>query len=213
MCRCALVLFFGPTDLTPSNLPFLFLLTKSRWMNVPRVAYHGAPGAFSSLAARELLPECEPVACETLELVTESVAQWRSDLAILPIQNTLEGTLHDIQDRLVSCGLHIVGEVNIPVIHCLLALPGTRKEDVKTVLSHSVALAQCSTLLKGMGSVREAVFDTAYAAKVIKAEGKTDAAAIASKEAAEEFGLEVLAEDVHDKERGQNIQRYLLLAR
>ncbi|QDZ20790.1 arogenate dehydratase/prephenate dehydratase [Chloropicon primus] len=185
----------------------------SRWIDVPRVSYHGAPGAFSALAAKALLPDCEPVACDTLELVTASVTQWRSDLAIVPIQNTLEGTLHELQDQLVSCGLHIVGEVNIPVIHCLVALPGVNRGDIKRVLSHPVALAQCSTLLKDLGVVREAVFDTAFSAKRIKDEMLMDCAGIASKEAAEHFGLEVLSEDVHDKERGVNVQRYLLLAR
>ena len=105
---------------------------------MPRVSYHGAPGAYSSLAAKELLRDCQPVACDTMDLVTDSVTQWRSDLAIVPIQNTLEGTLHEIQDKLISCGLHIVGEVNIPVIHCLAALPSTQRKDIKRILSHSM---------------------------------------------------------------------------
>lgn len=187
--------------------------SSSRWMDVPRVSYHGAPGAYSSLAAKELLRDCQPVACDTMDLVTDSVTQWRSDLAIVPIQNTLEGTLHEIQDKLISCGLHIVGEVNIPVIHCLAALPSTQRKDIKRVLSHSMALAQCSTYLKKTSVVREAVFDTAHAAKRIRDEKMENAAAIASKEAAEHFGLKILDEDIHDKERGENIQRYLLLAR
>ncbi len=186
---------------------------QSRWLDVPRVSYHGVPGAFSSLAAKKLLPDCEPVACETLELVTASVTQWSSDIAILPIQNTLEGTLHDIQDRLVSSGLHIIGEVNIPIIHCLVALPHVEKTQVKRVLSHPSALAQCSTFLKEVDAVREAVYDTAYGAKVIKSESLEDTAAIASSEAAAKYGLKVLEKNIHDKERGENIQRYLILAR
>ena len=186
---------------------------QSRWINVPRVSYHGVPGAFSSLAAKQILPNCEPVACDTLDLVTSSVVQWSSDIAIVPVQNTLEGTLHEIQDSLVSCGLHIVGEVNIPIIHCLMALPSVKKQDIKTVLSHPGALAQCSTFLKDFNAVREAVFDTAFGAKMIKTDGLANTAAIASEEAATQYGLQVLEKDIHDKERGENIQRYLILAR
>jgi arogenate/prephenate dehydratase len=106
-----------------------------------------------------------------------------------------------------------VGEVNIPIIHCLVALPSVKKEDIKRVYGHPGALAQCSTYLKDLNAVREAVFDTAYGAKLVHSEQLADTAAIASEEAAEQYGLQVLEKNIHDKERGVNIQRYLILAR
>jgi len=188
---------------------------ESRWLNVPLVSYCGVPGALSADAAKDIVPNCEPVPCETLGRAVQSVSQWTSDLAIMPVQNTLEGTLHENQDQLMGCDLHIVAECSLPVELCLVVLPGVKKENVRTVFSHPQAFAQCSSFLSHHldAAVREAVFDTAFGAKRIAESRSKDTAAIASRKAAELYGLEVIEADIHDKERGQNMTRYIILSR
>ncbi|WJX44044.1 Arogenate dehydratase 3 [Trifolium repens] len=132
-----------------------------------RVAYQGVPGAYSEAAAGKAYPNSEAMPCDQFEVAFQSVELWIADRAVLPVENSLGGSIHRNYDLLLRHKLHIVGEVQLPVHHCLLALPGIRKEYLTRVISHPQALAQCeNTLTKlGLNVAREAVDDTAGAAE------------------------------------------------
>ncbi|KAH7294997.1 hypothetical protein KP509_27G028000 [Ceratopteris richardii] len=176
-----------------------------------RVAYQGVPGAYSEAAANKAFPECEAVPCEQFEAAFQAVELWLVDRAVLPIENSLGGSIHRNYDLLLRHRLHIVGEVQLPVNHCLLALPGVKKEEVKRVLSHQQALAQCEGSLTKLGVVREAVDDTAAAAQFIAQNNLRQTGAVASAKAAKIYGLQVLAEGIQDDV--DNVTRFLMLAR
>lgn len=178
-----------------------------------RVAYQGVPGAYSEAAAGKAYPNCEAIPCDQFEVAFQAVELWIADRAVLPVENSLGGSIHRNYDLLLRHRLHIVGEVQLPVHHCLLALPGVRKEYLTRVISHPQALSQCElTLTKlGLNVVREAVDDTAGAAEFVAANGLRDTAAIASARAAELYGLQVLADGIQDD--SSNVTRFVMLAR
>lgn len=178
-----------------------------------RVAYQGVPGAYSEAAAGKAYPECEAIPCDQFEVAFQSVELWIADRAVLPVENSLGGSIHRNYDLLLRHRLHIVGEVQLPVHHCLVALPGVRRECLTRVISHPQALAQCELTLNGMGLnvAREAFDDTAGAAEYVAANGLRDTAAIASARAAELYGLEVLANGIQDD--SSNVTRFVMLAR
>lgn len=178
-----------------------------------RVAYQGVPGAYSEAAAGKAYPNCEAIPCDQFEVAFQAVELWLADRAVLPVENSLGGSIHRNYDLLLRHRLHIVGEVQLPVHHCLLAMPGVRKEYLTRVISHPQALAQCEhTLTKlGLNVAREAVDDTAGAAEFVSNNGLTDTAAIASARAAELYGLQVLADGIQDD--SCNVTRFVMLAR
>ncbi|CAN6556868.1 unnamed protein product [Malus baccata var. baccata] len=157
-----------------------------------RVAYQGVHGAYSESAAEKVYPNCEAVPCEQFDTAFEAVERWLVDRAVLPIENSLGGSIHRNYDLLLRHGLHIVGEVKLAVRHCLLANHGVEIEGLKRVLSHPQALDQCENTLTKLGLVREAVDDTAGAAKG-------------------PYGLQILAQDIQDD--SDNLTRFLMLAR
>ncbi|CAN6818459.1 unnamed protein product [Brassica oleracea var. botrytis] len=177
-----------------------------------RVAYQVTSiGAYSESAAEKAYPNCEAVPCEEFDTAFEAVERWLVDRAVLPIENSLGGSIHRNYDLLLRHNLHIVGEVKLAVRHCLLANHGVKLDGLRRVLSHPQALAQCENTLTRLGLVREAVDDTAGAAKLIALEGLSDAAAVASAKAAKIYGLSVVAEDIQDD--SDNVTRFLMLAR
>ncbi|KAF3453091.1 hypothetical protein FNV43_RR03525 [Rhamnella rubrinervis] len=163
-----------------------------------RVAYQGVRGAYSESAAEKAYPNCEAVPCEQFDTAFEAVERWLVDRAVLPIENSLGGSIHRNYDLLLRHRLHIVGEVKFAVRHCLLANPGVKLEDLKRVLSHPQALAQCENTLTRLGLVREAVDDTAGAAKHVALHKLKDVGAVASSTAGMIYGLDILAEDIQD---------------
>lgn len=177
-----------------------------------RVAYQGVPGAYSESAALKACPSWEPLPCEQFEVAFQALSQWMAERAVLPVENSLGGSIHAVYDLLLRYRLHIVGEVSVAVNHCLMALPGTKKGDLTRVMSHPQALAQVDGYLRRMpGVVREAVDDTAGAAKSIAEEGLQNVGAVASRRAAELYGLEVLEEGIQDMK--DNITRFVVLSR
>ncbi|OWM68970.1 arogenate dehydratase/prephenate dehydratase 6, chloroplastic-like [Punica granatum] len=178
-----------------------------------RVAYQGVPGAYSEAAAGKAYPDCEAIPCDQFEVAFQAVERWIADRAVLPIENSLGGSIHRNYDLLLRHRLHIVGEVQTPVHHCLLALPGTRADCLARVISHPQALSQCEHTLTKLApkAVREAVDDTAGAAEHIAANNLRNTAAIASSRAAELYGLEVLADGIQDD--SGNVTRFVMLAR
>ncbi|KAJ7947940.1 Arogenate dehydratase [Quillaja saponaria] len=178
-----------------------------------RVAYQGVPGAYSEAAAGKAYPNCEAIPCDQFEVAFQAVELWIADRAVLPVENSLGGSIHRNYDLLLRHRLHIVGEVQLPVHHCLLTLPGVRKEYLNRVISHPQALAQCEhTLTKlGLNVAREAVDDTAGAAEYVATNNLRDTAAIASARAAELYGMQVLADGIQDDP--SNVTRFVMLAR
>lgn len=174
-----------------------------------RLAYQGEPGAYSEAAARLYAPHAETLPCKTFDEVFEAVVKQRATHGVVPMENSVGGTIHRNYDLLVDHELSITGEVELDVVHCLQALPGTKIEDVKTVYSHPQALAQCERYLKDLGVTVEAVYDTAGGAKLVAEQRLKGAAALASRRAAEVFGLEVIQEAVQDFEF--NITRFFVI--
>src|SRR3982751_6874231 len=177
-----------------------------------RIAYQGEPGAYSEAAALAFDPTATPVPCRSFEDVFKAVQDGTAHRGILPMENSIGGSIHRNYDLLVEHELPIVGEIELRVDHCLMALPGVRLEDIRVVHSHPQALAQCERFLAAMTGVEiAAVYDTAGGAKLIREGSVRDAAAIASRRAAQVFDLEVLREGVQDFEN--NITRFFAIAR
>jgi arogenate/prephenate dehydratase len=177
-----------------------------------RIAYQGEPGAFSEAASRQVAADAHLVPCKSFEDVFASVNTSQVDFGVLPIENSIGGSIHRNFDLLLEHDLPIVGEVEVPVVHHLLALPGRRLEQVKRIYSHPQALAQCDRFLRTLTGVEiTATYDTAGSAKMIATDGLEDAAAIASARAAEVFGLVPLKSSIQDYQN--NTTRFLVIGR
>jgi prephenate dehydratase len=176
-----------------------------------RIAFQGAPGAYSEAAGLRFKPSAEPMPCESFEDVFAAVQNHKATHGIVPIENTIGGTIRRNYDLLLRHELPIVAEVHLPVVHNLVAIEGVRLEAIKRVYSHPQALAQCERFLRGLKGVEIiANYDTAGSAKMI-ADGKmADAAAIASDRAAEVFGLSILEAGIQDF--AENITRFLVIS-
>jgi arogenate/prephenate dehydratase len=177
-----------------------------------RIAYQGEPGAFSEAAAHHVQAEAQLQPCKSFEDVFAAVNDGHADYGVLPIENSIGGSIHRNFDLLVEHHLPIVGEVEMPVVHHLLALPGRSMEQVRRIYSHPHALAQCDRFLRTLSGVEIiATYDTAGSAKMIAEQQLNDAAAIASARAAEVFGLVPLKSSVQDYE--SNTTRFLIVGR
>jgi prephenate dehydratase len=175
-----------------------------------QIAYQGQPGAYSHLACRQVYADLTPLPAETFEDAFACVREGRAGLAMIPIENSVAGRVADIHHLMPHCGLHIIGEHFQRVNHHLLALPGTRLEDIKTVHSHIQALSQCRRLIRELKIAPKIHADTAGAAAEVAASGRRDQAAIASRLAAQIHGMEVLRSDIEDAEH--NTTRFVILA-
>jgi prephenate dehydratase len=177
-----------------------------------RIAYQGEPGAFSEAAARRVDVEAQLVPCRSFEEVFDAVEAGPAGYGVLPIENSIGGSIHRNYDLLLTHEIPIVAEVELPVVHHLLALPATRLEHLKKVYSHPQALAQCERFLRKLSGVEiVATYDTAGSAKMVADEQLTEAAAIASLRAGELFGLVPLASSIQDFD--DNITRFLVIGR
>ena len=176
-----------------------------------RVAYQGEPGANSDAACREVVPHLEPLPCPTFEAAFAAVTSGAAELAMIPIENSTAGRVADIHHLLPDSGLSIVGEHFMPIHFQLLALPGTRLEDIRAVRSHAHAFGQCRRLFARHGWAPVVADDTAGAAREVAELGDPSVAAIAPLAAAGIYGLDVLASDVEDEHH--NTTRFVLLAR
>jgi prephenate dehydratase len=167
-----------------------------------KVAYQGEPGAYSERAVRALFPEAEPLPCDTVRLVFSRVTSGEAGFGIVPLENSQAGSVNETYELLWHTSLlRIVGEIVVRIDHALLGVPGARLEDIRRALSHWQALAQCEEFLSSMRIEPVPVHDTAGAARRIAESGGQDEAAIASVDAAANFGLSVLAERIQtDKE-------------
>jgi prephenate dehydratase len=162
-----------------------------------RVAYPGVPGAYSEAAlTRRFGDAAEPVPEPWFDDIFDAVESGRADLGFVPVENTIEGSITRTYDLLNTRGLTVKGETVYRVVHCLLANPGVGPRDIRRVYSHPQALGQTRAYLSAHGYEAVNFFDTAGAAKVLRDEGLRDAGAVASRRAAELYGLTVLAEGI-----------------
>jgi prephenate dehydratase len=178
---------------------------------VRKIAFQGEPGAFSHAAAHALFPADEALPCITFEDTIAAVQNGRADYGVVPVENSLYGRITDIYHLLPESGLHITGEHFLRVEMNLLGVPGARLEDVKSVQSLSVALGQCRKFISEHKLKTINGVDTAGSAREIAEKGDKSVAAIASRFAAEVYGLDVLASNIEDATH--NTTRFLVVSR
>ncbi len=184
----------------------------------PRVGFQGDRGAYSEQAALQLVGTegtafrgIEPVPCATFDEVFEGVQGGAFQHGVVPIENSLAGSIHRNYDLLLRYDLSIVGECNLRVSHCLIAHPGVSLGEIRRVYSHPQALAQCEHSLAALEGVEViAAADTAGSVRLVKEEGWRDAAALASEGAAALYGMAVLRRGLEDEPH--NYTRFLLLS-
>ena len=176
-----------------------------------KIAYQGYPGAYSQMACLAAHPEMEPVQFATFELALEALHEGLTDLSMVPIENSVAGRVADLHSLLPSSNLHIVGEHYQRVEHCLLAPKGAKLSDIKFVHSHLQGLSQCRKFFKKHGLERKPEANTAMAAQKIAEMNDPTHAAIASRLAAEIYGLEILSANIEDADH--NTTRFLIMAK
>src|SRR6202045_1573623 len=158
-----------------------------------RIAFQGEPGANSHLAIREAYPDGEAVPCATFEDAFALIAAGEAELGMIPVENSLAGRVADIHHLMPDSGLHIVAEHFMPVRHQLLGPTGATLEGIKTVESHVHALGQCRKIIRRLGIRAVVAADTAGSAREVAQIGDKTRAAIATRLAAEIYGLDILA--------------------
>ncbi len=178
-----------------------------------RVAFQGEKGAFSQEAVRRLMGDrVEVLPCQRFEEVFERLKNKRADAAVIPIENTLAGSVHENYDHLLRFDFQIVGETKLRIVHNLIAPPGVSFKQIRRVYSHPVALNQCLDFLRRNPQMERIPFyDTAGSVKMIMEEKLPDAAAIASALSAEIYGARILRRSIEDDR--QNFTRFFLLRR
>jgi prephenate dehydratase len=175
------------------------------------VAFQGELGAFSQQAIRQLLgPRAEPVPYQRFDQVFAALRGNKVGAAVLPIENTLHGSVHENYDLLLRYDFEITAETSVRIVHNLIAPPGVTFERVRKVYSHPVALNQCLDFFRTHKRMERVTFyDTAGSVKMIMKERPTDAAAIASELAAKIYGGKILRREIEDDR--QNFTRFFLL--
>jgi prephenate dehydratase/chorismate mutase/prephenate dehydratase len=176
------------------------------------VAFQGVPGAFSEDAAASFFAGAVTFPCPDFEGVFRAVEKGDAEYGIVPVENSLEGTVAAVNDLLLENDLVIIGEVLVPVVHCLIGQADTELRDIVRVYSHPQALGQCrSFLAKYPGWEKVPAFDTAGSVRFIRDRGHKEEAAIASRRAAEMYGCKVLREGIQMSD--DNFTRFFALQR
>ncbi|MBF0098617.1 MAG: prephenate dehydratase [Magnetococcales bacterium] len=175
------------------------------------IAFQGIHGAYSEQACREKLPGQRYIPCKSFEELFQQVESGQVDLGMLPVENSVAGSVSDSYDLLARHRLFIIGEHYQRVRHCLLGLPGSRIEEIRSVHSHPQALAQCHHFIKKHGWEKQAVYDTAGAAADLAQRKQPHEAALASALCAELYHLDILGQDIQDSRH--NTTRFLVIAR
>ena len=176
------------------------------------VAFQGELGAYSEEAAtRFFSPSIQVKPCESMDDVFRLVEKGEVQFGIVPIENSLEGSVSRVYDLLLDSSLKVCGETELRIVHCLIASPEARLESIKKVYSHPQALGQCQAFLKHLDFELIPTYDTAGSVKMIKERGLTDGAAIASARAAEIYGMNILVREIEDNPN--NFTRFFILAK
>jgi prephenate dehydratase len=178
-----------------------------------KVAFQGERGAFSEQAARQLTgSSARVIPCDSFDTLFDKVESGKATVGVIPIENSLMGSIHRNYDLLLERDLQVIDETQVRVVHCLIAPPVTTLRKVKKVYSHPAALDQCRRLFAKYPSLSaQSFYDTAGAVKMLAEQMPSDAAAIASPLAAEIYGMKVLRKSIEDEKF--NFTRFLLLAK
>jgi len=175
------------------------------------VAFQGEHGAYGEVASRKLVPAGAYIPCLEFMDVFRGVEEGYFDLGVVPVENSLEGAVTQVNDLLTTTELKVIGEVKVVVNHCLLATEATDYREIRVVYSHPQALAQCRDFLIRNKLEPRPYYDTAGAAKMLARENPKAAAAIASALCGELYDLEIIKEGIEDGP--SNSTRFLLLSR
>ena len=176
-----------------------------------KIGFQGAQGANSEIASRQVFPKMEPLPFDTFEDVFNALDAGKVDLTMIPIENSLAGRVADIHHLMPQHKTWIIGEHFLPIRFNLMALPGVRIRDIRTVYSHVHALGQCRKIIRKHRWKAEVGGDTAGSAKLVAERGDRTIAALAPALAADIYGLETLAADVEDE--AHNTTRFLILSK
>jgi prephenate dehydratase len=179
-------------------------------VKAPRIAFQGEAGANSDEACRAFFPDHQPVAHAAFEDAFEAVRGGDCALALIPVENSIAGRVADVHHLLPSSGLKIVGERFKPIRFQLMANPGVKLADVRTVTSMAIALGQCRKTLRRLKLVGEPAGDTAGAARILAERPDPHKAAIAPALAAEIYGLTILLSNIEDE--AHNTTRFLVMS-
>jgi prephenate dehydratase/chorismate mutase/prephenate dehydratase len=175
------------------------------------IAFQGEHGAYGEVASRKWNNDLVPIPCREFADVFEGVKDGLYEFGIVPVENTLGGTVGQVNELLIKTDLNFVGAVELPIHLCLLALPETDHREIHSVYSHPQALAQCRKFLARNKLDPVQYHDTAGAAKMLMETRPKASAAIASKLSAELYNLEILKEDIEDLDR--NLTRFIVLSK
>ncbi len=173
--------------------------------------FQGEHGAYSEMASLEFSSDTVTIPFEEFEDVFEGVRDGAVDLGVVPVENTIGGSVTEVDDLLIESGLSVVGEINFAVHHCLLALPETDYRDVRVVYSHPQGISQCRDFLVRNKLEGRPYYNTAGAAKMLARERPVGTAVIASRLCADIYGLEILKENVENDVA--NTTRFLVLSK
>jgi len=178
-------------------------------MTKGRIAFQGELGANSHEACMAAYPDMEPVPYATFEAAFDAVKSGDCQLGMIPVENSTAGRVADVHHLLPNSGLKIIGERFKPIHFHLMANPGVKREDIKTVISMPFAWGQCGRMMRSLGASMEAASDTAASARILSEHPDPAKGAIAPALAAEIYGLKILARDIEDEHH--NTTRFLVM--
>ena len=179
--------------------------------NIPVVGFQGEIGAYSEKAINLYFSKASSKAYKTFSDLFDALENEQVELAILPIENSIEGSVTESYELLLKSKVTVVGEINVKIEHCLISHHDTSKDDIDVIYSHTQALGQCKAYLKNSGCDAVTTYDTAGSVKMIKEKNMKRAAAIASKDAAKLYDMSVIEENIQDHE--DNFTRFFCLSK
>ena len=181
-------------------------------MKKKRIGFQGEHGAFSEQAVfQHFGPNVETVPIKSIREVFNLTEGGAIDVGVVPIENSIEGSVTESYDMFLTSSVKVVGEEVVRVVHCLIALPTAKLSDIKVIYSHPQALAQCRNFVASMMAEPRVTYDTAGSVKMIKDEKIQGAAAIASQRAAEIYDMKILKKGIEDY--GRNFTRFLVISK
>ena len=179
--------------------------------NIPVVGFQGEIGAYSEKAINLYFSKANSKAYKTFSDLFDALENEQIELAILPIENSIEGSVTESYELLLKSKVTVVGEINVKIEHCLISHHDTSKDDIDVIYSHTQALGQCKTYLKNIGCDAVTTYDTAGSVKMIKEKNMKRAGAIASKDTAKLYDMSIVEESIQDHE--DNVTRFFCLSK
>jgi chorismate mutase/prephenate dehydratase len=204
----------GSRKLNPLEVERIYqgIFAASKEVQGVTVAFQGEAGAYSEEAAYQFFGSTARLKpCESLEDAFQAVESGVVQYGLVPVENSLEGSITRTYDLLLDSNLRVGGETQLRVVHCLIGLPESQIDGIKEVYSHPQALGQCKSFLRQMGWRLTPAYDTAGSVKFIKENGSLDKAAIASARSAEIYGMKILVRGIEDNVH--NFTRFFMLSR